>query len=110
MAKTFKPKTAGITVDNELIEDVVEDAVENSVETVENINLGEEPVNEPDLDITINSAIEQKPPVKNVKICPNSNHTCSIGGVRYYLKKDVQTNVPVEVKEILNKSGLLKPL
>ena len=82
MAKTFKPKTTGITVDDEnttgdgveVVSDTKEESVENLVETVETVK------------------------------------TETIGGVRYFLKKGVHTNVPQEVKDILNKSGLLMPL
>lgn len=114
MAKQFKPKTTGITVDDintvEEVEKVTEDSategdVENPVETVEKEETPKENSN-----VKVNSNINQKPIVKNVKILPKDNHTCCIGGVRYYLKKGVQTNVPTEVKEILNKAGLLMPL
>lgn len=105
----FKPKTNGATlVDTSAPEEVettdvsVTEGVENPVETVEN------PVDSDE--VTVNKDIEQKPAVKNVKILPNTNHTCCIGGTRYFLKKGVQTVVPQEVKDILNKSGLLMPL
>jgi len=103
----FKPKTNGATImetstpEEEVTTNVsetegVENPVENSVEGVD--------------EVTVNETIEQKPAVKNVKILPNTNHTCCIGGTRYFLKKGVQIVVPQEVKDILNKSGLLKPL
>lgn len=104
MAKQqFKPKTSGATVLDTVAPDELnqEDTViETSVETVE----------EKTDEVTANENIVQKPVVKNVKILPNCDHTCSIGGTRYFLKKGVQTNVPQEVKDILNKSGLLMPL
>lgn len=114
MAKQFKPKTNGITVDEDTTVEgaVVETApettegVENPVETVE--NPAETETGESDVEVTPD--IIQKPAVKNVKILPKQNHTCSIGGTRYALKKGVQMNVPVEVKTILNKAGLLMPL
>lgn len=110
MAKTFKPKTTGITVDDEnttgdsveVVSDTKEESVENPVETVETETT-------PD-DVQVNLNVVQKPAVKNVKILPKENHSCCIGGVRYFLKKGVHTNVPQEVKDILNKSGLLMPL
>lgn len=118
MAKQFKPKTSGITVndtDEEVItnKEATEGVVENPVETVENsVSDTTEKETEPtDNDgVVANPDIEQKPAVKNVKILPKQNHTCSIGGTRYCLKKGVQTNVPVGVKEILNRAGLLNPL
>lgn len=106
----FKPKTNGATImetstsEEEVTTNVSEtEGVENPVETVENSVEGVD-------EVTVNETIEQKPAVKNVKILPNTNHTCCIGGTRYFLKKGVQTVVPQEVKDILNKSGLLKPL
>lgn len=97
MAKTFKPKNEGVTVVDEVNVTTVEEGVENTVEN---------PVEE----IEVNKDIEQMPAIKMVKICPNTNHNCTIGGIRYCLKKGVQVNVPQEVKTILNKSGLLMPL
>lgn len=107
MAKQFKPKTSGATVldttapeETTVNNDTVEEGVENTVDTVED-NVEE---------VVANENIVQKSPVKNVKILPKCDHTCCIGGTRYFLKKGVQTNVPQEVKDILNKSGLLMPL
>lgn len=116
MAKQFKPKTSGITVNDTEEVNVTEGNVENPVETVEeSVSEATETTEvkgetEPTDDVKVNPDIEQKPAVKNVKILPKQNHTCCIGGTRYCLKKDVQTNVPVGVKEILNRAGLLKPL
>ena len=108
MAKQqFKPKTSGATILDTVAPDevkqedaVIETPVEKPVETVE----------EKTDEVTADENIVQKPMVKNVKILPNCDHTCSIGGTRYFLKKGVQTNVPQEVKDVLNKSGLLMPL
>lgn len=49
-------------------------------------------------------------PVKMVRVMTNTNHTCSIGGVRYTFTKGVCKNVPSQVKEILRKAGLLAPI
>lgn len=102
MAKAFKAKTSGITIDDE------ENNVTGSVseETVQD----ETPVSEPEPEVTFNETLEQKSAVKNVKILPKEDHNCSIGGVRYYLRKGVQQSVPEEVKAVLLKSGLLMPL
>lgn len=108
MSKAFKPKTTGVTVDeNENLDFIPtpengDETIEEEVDTVTN----EGGVD----DIIINSDIEQKPVVKSVKILPRVDHNCYIGGTRYYLRKGVQTNVPQEVKDILNKAGLLMPL
>ena len=108
MAKTFKPKTGGATVlDTSAPEEVIEttdtEDVENTVDTVETVE-------EKSDEVISNENIVQKAPVKNVKILPKCDHTCCIGGTRYFLKKGIQTNVPQEVKDVLNKSGLLMPL
>jgi hypothetical protein len=109
MAKKFQPKTSGVNVDAEVQAVTETEGVENPVETVEKTTVEETKAPEID-DVDINPDVEQKSAVKNVKILPNKNHSCSIGGVRYNLKKDVQTNVPLEVKEILRNAGLLKTL
>lgn len=113
MAKQFKPKTSGATVldttapeETTVNSDTVEEGVENTVDTVDTVDTVEDKVEE----VVANESIVQKSPVKNVKILPKCDHTCCIGGTRYFLKKGVQTNVPQEVKDILNKSGLLMPL
>lgn len=49
-------------------------------------------------------------PSKNVKIVPNQNHKCFIGGKWYVLKKGVQKNVPENVKHILMEAGILSPM
>ena len=99
MAKQFKPKTSGSTVLDTVSPD--ETTVDEGVETTVEV-----PVDE----VVANESVVQKSPVKNVKILPKYDHVCCIGGTRYFLKKEVQTNVPQEVKDILNKSGLLMPL
>ena len=45
-----------------------------------------------------------------VKIRLNANHRCCIGGERYYFEEDKVYSVNPNIKRILNKSGLLKPL
>lgn len=109
MTKQFKPKTTGVVIDedNTSVEDVKDVAIkqeENPVETVENS------IKEEVSDVVFNPDIDQKPVVKNVKVRTNADHNCCIGGVRYYFKKGVQTDVPCEVKSVLLKSGLLMPL
>lgn len=99
MAKAFKPKTSGINID-EIEDGMITDSAESVQEEVS--------VSEPE--VTFNEALEQKSAVKNVKILPKEDHNCSIGGVRYYLRKGVQQSVPEEVKAVLLKSNLLLPL
>lgn len=52
---------------------------------------------------------EQKEEAK-VKVRLNADYRGCIGGVRYYLEKDHTYTVDENLKRILNKSGLLKPL
>ena len=47
---------------------------------------------------------------KLVKVKLNNNFRCCIGGERYDFKKDEVYLVNRNIKRILNKSGLLKPL
>lgn len=62
-------------------------------------------------EVTFDSEPSSKAPAeRNVKVCLTSNHTCSIGGVRYYFEKGKPTNVPESVKAILKKAGLLAPI
>lgn len=50
------------------------------------------------------------PEDKNVRIKMRVNHTCTIAMQRYDLKAGQCYNVPVNVKDILNRAGLLAPL
>lgn len=114
----IKPKTSGVVIDETPVEspEVGTPEVETPVEEVptDEIPIDEmdipESVTSPDDEITVNEGIAQKAPVKSVRVCPKEDHTCSIGGVRYFFKKGVCQNVPVEVKTILVKAGLLSPL
>lgn len=112
MAKQFKPKTSGATVlDTSAPEEVIETTTETVTEGAEStVDTVEEVVENIVEEVVADANLTQKSAVKNVKIMPNCNHSCCIGGTRYFLKKGVQTNVPQEVKDILNKSGLLMPL
>lgn len=95
MARQFKPKTEGVeTV-----------ATETAIPTEKE----ETPVTEEVVPVVTDEPV-QKQAQKLVRICPVTDHNCCIGGVRYFLRKGVQTNVPQEVKEILAKSNLLQPL
>lgn len=105
MARKFTPKAADVVIDEpnvtgEDTEVVAEEtATEDVVEKTETVD-----------EVSVTPDLVQKPAMKMVRICPNQNHSCVIGGTRYYFKKDVQQNVPQDVKDVLNKSGLLKPL
>lgn len=55
--------------------------------------------------------VADEPKVKgNVRIRMNQNHHCYIGGENYNLVAGQCYNVPENVKNILNKAGLLSPL
>ena len=45
-----------------------------------------------------------------VKVKLNKDHKCCIGGERYDFKRDGVYTVNTNIKRILNKGGLLKPL
>jgi hypothetical protein len=49
-------------------------------------------------------------PDRNVKIRVGRNHSCSIGGTSYHFEAGKVYNVPLNVKKILEKVDLLKPL
>lgn len=102
MAKITKSRV-GINTDNDA--SIVEEALQAMAE--EESKAKEEPKLE---EVSFNEDLNQKSAVKFVKILPKMDHNCSIGGVRYFLKKGVQQNVPAEVKEVLMKSDLLMPL
>lgn len=103
----IKSKTSGVVVDETIttenpIEETPEVESESEIEIPEAVTAEDE--------ITMEENIAQKSPVKSVRVCPSEDHSCSIGGVRYFFKKGVCQNVPLEVKEILVKAGLLSPL
>ena len=47
---------------------------------------------------------------RNVKVRLAVNHTCCVGGIRYHFEKNKVYNVPLNVKTILAKADMLKPL
>lgn len=51
-----------------------------------------------------------EPPPKNVKVRLRQDHTCTIGGEKYALKKNMVYPVPLNVKVILERANLLKNL
>lgn len=128
MARTTKfTKKTGVlseaevneTVNGEEIEAV--DTVKDVVETTDEITTEVE--NTVDVDTSesqdtfspsipsgddVNFAVESK--TQEVKIRLNKDHKCCIGGERYFFKKDKVYTVNPNIKRILNKSGLLKPL
>lgn len=108
MPRKFPSKAAAAA--EVVVEEAKDIAEEIAADTAAEIATDDVAAEESVAEVSVNPAIQQKPAVKMVKICPNTDHSCVIGGTRYYLRKDVQQIVPQEVKDILNKSGLLKPL
>lgn len=102
MAK-LKSNVKGVTV-----EDTLDSAILDT-EEVDNKSLPENDTTTED-EIEVDVDIVQKSPLKLVKILPKVDHSCVIGGTRYTLKKGVQQNVPLDVKNILSRNDLLLPL
>lgn len=102
-------------VGNTPVEDF--DSVVKAEETkVENINKSEESVNPEETKVEPTKAVsfvdETSAPqaVRTVKVKTNTDHACTIGGVRYFFTAGKQQNVPETVKDILLKAGLLSPI
>jgi hypothetical protein len=116
-AKKDESKVEQVTVDIPDSEETVETVeatqeVESVAETTEektdvNAKVGEKdaPV------IDVDSVETETPKQKLVRIHPNRNHNCCIGGERYTLVADKEINVPQNVKDILSgETGLLGPI
>lgn len=85
----------------------IESVEETKEETVE----VEPEVSEPVISVDTTTVKESNiPEEKNVKIRMRVNHSCTIAMQRYDLKAGQCYNVPVNVKDILNRAGLLAPL
>lgn len=100
MARKLKTEDVEVTVETtEKVEEKAPDATANEVTTpiVE--------ISEPDLEIE-----PQKTSQKIVKIRMRQDHRCTIAGELYNLKEGCCYNVPMSVKLILNKAGVLAPL
>lgn len=64
----------------------------------------------PEVQIDTTPIKEQNKPMENVKIRMAVDHSCVIAMERYELKAGKTYNVPRNVRNILNRNGLLKPL
>ena len=104
--KTTANKEAEVKVE---VTPIVE--VEETVESTEEVTVETEEIEENkglEVDTT---PIAEEPKVKgNVRIRMNKDHSCFIGGEHYVLTAGQCYNVPANVKEILNRAGLLAPL
>ena len=83
----------------------VEETKEETVEVEPEVSA--EPVISVDTTTVKESNIPEE---KNVKIRMRVNHSCTIAMQRYDLKAGQCYNVPVNVRDILNRAGLLAPL
>lgn len=64
----------------------------------------------PEVQVDTTTIKEQNKPMENVKIRMAVDHSCVIAMERYELKAGKTYNVPRNVRNILNRNGLLKPL
>lgn len=89
----------------------VEETVEVAEEVTEEVTVETEEIEENkglEVDTTV---VAEEPKVKgNVRVRMNKDHQCFIGGEHYVLTAGQCYNVPANVKEILNRAGLLAPL
>ena len=107
------------------IEAVETDSIVESVEVEETTEVSESPVtvevpvetedksedsNAVDVDVKKATVDNSNKPNGNVKIRMRVDHKCCIAMERYDLKAGKTYTVPENVKEILNKAGLLSPL
>lgn len=106
-AEEVKESDVTLTPEKEVEENNT--TVENAKEEVEVDNSEGQDTFSPnisdDVDFTPTESKE-----KEVKVRLNSDFNCCIGGERHYFKKDKVYSVNPNLKRILNKSGLLKPL
>lgn len=130
MAKLSKPKDTEVTVTTEVTAEVevettapeietetTETEVEveteqGDLETAEVETAPEVTVAEPKAEVEVETETvdTSKKPTAMVKIKMRVDHKCCIAMERYDLKKDKTYTVPRNVKNILNKAGLLAPL
>ena len=112
VAEVAEEPTTSETIETE-IDEVEETASDVEVEEPTEIEIE---VNEPSKaeDVVVSVADAKvdntKKPNGNVKIRMRVDHKCCIAMERYDLKADKVYTVPENVKEILNKAGLLSPL
>lgn len=96
--------------------DEVETTVEDTTETTESATMEEtetvETKEAPESDNNDEKETTEKVGFTNTNLCKvklAKDYTCSIGGTRYFFKKDVVTDVPPNVKRILKQGDLLRP-
>lgn len=96
-------ETPNVEIDTEAVEEVVEEVIET-----------EEKTSDFEVEVVPEVVEEAKPATTssngNVRIRMAKKHVCFIGGTRYFLEAGQCYNVPANVKDILNRAGLLSPL
>ena len=99
-------------VDTEPVEEEVSVEIPVEEETPVEVEAPEVEVEEPEVKVDVEKAevnVSNKPS-GNVKIRMRTDHKCCIAMERYDLKAGKTYVVPVNVKNILNRAGLLAPL
>ena len=99
-------------VDTEPVEEEVSVEIPVEEETPVEVETPEVEVEEPEVKVDVEKAevnVSNKPS-GNVKIRMRTDHKCCIAMERYDLKAGKTYVVPVNVKNILNRAGLLAPL
>lgn len=113
------PETTNLTPDDgvndvtvpEVSDENGDDTNDVSVSDEEGTILVDEPEEGASTDEVVMTPKEKSRPIeRNVKVCLNTDHSCSIGGVRYHFEKGKSQNVPESVKAILKQAGLLTAL
>lgn len=112
--------TPEVEVDvNAVTEEVKEEkTADTTTEQEEDVTVDETPEvevdvpkdDEPEVDVDPEVNVGKKAPQGNVKIKMRVDHTCTVAMERYDLKAGKTYNVPLNVKRILNRAGLLSPL
>ena len=96
---------------SELNEELGDTEQEQTEETTPEEPKQEKPAEKKEPEVKVDTTIDKKKkPMENVKIRMAADHSCVIAMERYDLKAGKTYNVPRNVRNILNKRGLLKPL
>lgn len=99
----------GVEADNIDTESDVETEVETEVQDVE-VEIPSEPTQDVEVETEKAKVDTSNKPNGNVKIRMRVDHKCVIAMERYDLKAGKTYVVPLNVKRVLNKAGLLAPL
>lgn len=95
--------------DAEVVEEKVENTAEVEVDATPEVEI-EEPQDEVEVDTEKTEVDTSKKPNGTVRIKMRVDHRCCIAMERYDLKAGKTYVVPRNVKEILDKAGMLSPL